>query len=280
MQWICEIGIDRFIFIASRKAETIPPDIPGFCVVRDFLPRSQTTTRTYIRVRELVNPDTHTRLWVAYRPRLRGLAPFKVSVGRPDRRRFSRDELGQIVSPFTDYRLLLVEVASDFLPESCVDAKFIQRFAIFGKSRPCPSRFPNTLRYGGRRTGKLIRCYWKKPINRFRVEVELHSLLLRRWRITQIKDLQKLPSVLCPKHFKFVTFNEKAVLQHLARREVSRRSQNALMHQSSQSIHAALEFLRCRLGVKNPHRFLRLHPLNEQLASAVYNWARTYGRFS
>jgi hypothetical protein len=36
------------------------------------------------------------------------------------------------------------------------------------------------LRYGGRKSAKLVRCYRKKSKNAYRVEVELHSSLLNQ----------------------------------------------------------------------------------------------------
>jgi hypothetical protein len=45
------------------------------------------------------------------------------------------------------------------------------------------------LRYGGRKSAKLVRCYWKTNKHAYRVEVELHSSLLNQHGIRDVRDL-------------------------------------------------------------------------------------------
>src|SRR5579859_5726170 len=74
----------------------------------------------------------------------------------------------------------------------------------------------DTLYYGGRKTGKLVRCYWKKELGVDRVEVELHSRLLRN--ISTLDDFLYLPDIVYPKHLQFVDFDWRRLEQHLSRR--------------------------------------------------------------
>ena len=115
-------------------------------MVRDSLVRSQTTIKTYARVREYLNPITATRIFVQYEPLLPGLSSFKATVIGCDCRSLSRREIQQIVRAFSSYRLLLVEIALDFQPGFGIDLAFVRRHGVFGKSRPHRSRLSRTGR--------------------------------------------------------------------------------------------------------------------------------------
>jgi hypothetical protein len=274
---ICSVEVDRFIAAASRGAETHPPKFPGYRLVRDCLLRPQTSIRTYTRVREFINPHNQIRIFLQYQPALPKLAPFKIAITRDDKRRLLSRQVCQIVHAFRSYRLLLVEVAFDFPPESGVNADFVQRYGLFGKSKPRNSHlFADSLRYGGRRCDKLVRCYRKKDLQCFRIELEMHSPQLRRYGLTRFEDLQRLPPLLCPKHIRFVKLDWEATVRHLARRGVSASRIAELARIRSHSVHAALAFLRNVLGVSNPHIFLKPLRINKWLLKALEGWVGGY----
>src|SRR5260370_378937 len=78
------------------------------------------------------------------------------------------------------------------------------RPARFGKSRRRTNRGgPGTLRFGSRGSSKLIRCYWKEEIGRYRVELELHATLLKKFSIQKITELPLIVTKLWPAHFCF-----------------------------------------------------------------------------
>jgi hypothetical protein len=274
---ICEIDVDRFAIVLSHETGSAPPDFPGYRVVKDSFVHSQTTHPTYGRVRELINRTNEIRLFIQHRPVMPGLAPFKITVVRNDKRRLSQRHVGQIVSALTSYRLLLLEIALDFPLENGVNADFVRRHAIFGKSRARNSRlFANTLRYGGRRSDKLVRCYVKGNLQCFRIELEIHSSLLRRHGLVRFEDLRKLPHLLCPTHIWFARLDWQAVVRHLDRRGVSANKMAELEFARSCPIHTALKVLRGTLGVKNAHRFLKPLAINRRLLLALHAWARNY----
>ena len=62
----------------------------------------------------------------------------------------------------------------DFPEDSGVDEEFVLRFGKFGNARRRKDRGgPGTLRYGSRTSPKMVRCYLKKSLDSYRVELEL-----------------------------------------------------------------------------------------------------------
>jgi hypothetical protein len=149
---VCEAKIDRMTVGGELRTGKTPPAIPGYEVVRNTLVRSRARVKTYARVCEYQNGKTGVRIYLRYQPVLRGLSPFQLTVIANDRRILSCPELQQIVRSFSVYRLRLLELALDFSPESHIDAAYVRRHALFGKSRPRTTRqFKGSMRYGGRR---------------------------------------------------------------------------------------------------------------------------------
>jgi hypothetical protein len=216
-------------------------------------------------------------MFVQYQPQLPGLPHLKVTVVPDDSRILSRKEIQQVVEQFTRYRFLLVEVALDLYAESEIDLDFILRHALFGKSRRNQSRlFFRTAFYGARHSDKLIRCYRKENLNVFRVELELHSRLLRRYGITQIRDLRKLAAALCPRHLNFVRLDWAALGNYFLRSGFRRNEIFQRLRKKAASIHAAMDFLRAVVGVRNPHRFLKRIAPSTAVHHLLEAWARIF----
>jgi hypothetical protein len=134
------------------------------------------------------------------------------------------------------------------------------------------------LYYGTRKTDKLVRCYRKKCLDIFRVEVELHSRLLRD--VSTLDDFVFLPDVVYPKHFQFVAFDWGRLQQYLSRRpgdEGSRIISGA--RRRSSSLHRVRRYLDSK-GVVNFHRFLVPLALNEEVSRALDRWARHFKKES
>src|SRR4051794_2313401 len=72
------------------------------------------------------------------------------------------------------------------------------------------------LNYGSRKSGKYVRCYKKPEVGAYRVELELHSSLLRRHNISGLDDLVRLPGVVCPKHLQLVDLDWNRLQRYLA----------------------------------------------------------------
>ena len=144
----------------------------------------------------------------------------------------------------------------------------LERVAVMQKEKA------NALRYGGRKTGKLVRCYWKKELGVFRVEPELHSSLLRN--ISTLDDFLYLPDIVYPKHLQFVEFDWKRLEQHLSRRPADESSR---IITGAKRRAASLQRVRRYLhkhGVVNIHRFLVPLAMNDEIRRALDRWARHF----
>jgi len=130
--------------------------------------------------------------------------------------------------------------------------------------------------YGSRKSDKFVRCYKKREVGAYRVEVEAHSGLLRRQRIFGLDDLVRLPEVLCPKHLQFVDLDWNHLGRHLAKK-IGDRSDGVLAgaRRRRTSILWLQRYLR-RKGVLNTHRFLVRRAINKDVTRALKRWARGF----
>ena len=185
--------------------------------------------------------------------------------------------------------LVLVELAIDFSPELGIDRTFVSRHGLFGKSRRRTDRGgPDHLRYGSRKSGKLIRSYFKKEVNAFRVEAELHSQILTRGRRERprrspynlLGDLAGVPYKLFPKHLSFVQIDWNSLKKYAGRRFGPR--SETIIHiarrKAQISLSAACQFLR-QVGVNNVHRFRTPMGINESIDKAVTKWSLDFREY-
>jgi hypothetical protein len=128
--------------------------------------------------------------------------------------------------------------------------------------------------WGSRKSGKLVRCYEKEELASFRVELELHSQVLRRERILTLVHFDGLPVTIYPKHLRFVDVDWDRLNLHLARK-FGRQSQTIIAEaeQRGSSLSRLRRYLR-RNGITNFHRFLAPHPINKKLNRAFTRWIR------
>ena len=132
------------------------------------------------------------------------------------------------------------------------------------------------LNYGGRKTDKFVRCYWKKELGVDRVELELHSSLLRRNDISSLDDFLYLPDAVYPKHLQFVEFDWKRLEQHLSSRPANESSRIiAGAKRRAPSLQRVRRYLQ-KHGVVNVHRFLVPLAINEEISRALNRWARHF----
>lgn len=138
-----------------------------------------------------------------------------------------------------------------------VDENYVLRHARFGKSRRRKDRGgPRTLRYGSRASSKLVRCYEKEGIGRYRVELELHAPLLRKWSIRNIADLPLVATKLWSAHFSFKVVRWDALEAHLAQRYGPEKGKKLYEKAREYAQTSLLRVNRFLSGVvHNPHRF-------------------------
>jgi hypothetical protein len=277
---ICQVRLDRLQVMCTTRGKARGPkpvDIRGFRVVSDKFVRCQTTIPTYARCRQLINRMSGTRIFWQYQPRAPWLWPWKITFVANDKFGLWKNEIKEVMKSSEDHRLILVEIAFDFDPASGVNREFLRGHAIFGKSRRRRSN-PGELRYGTRKSGKLVRVYRKRSLGVFRVELELHSSLLRATRIKSIPELANLEATILSTHFQFVEFDWQRLNSQL-KKVFGSRSKTLLKNafRRSGSIHSVGRFLR-RHGVTNVHRlFVPMEKLNLELCNAFHCWAKDFG---
>jgi hypothetical protein len=277
VKWIdrsCNAGIDRVQFVARTWTKEIP-EIPGFRVCRDSFVRPQTAIRTYPRVRNFKNPKTGTVIYAQYWAAPPWLEPVKLTVVGDDSKGLQRAELETVCRQFRWTRLLTVELAIDFAEASGVDRSFVLRHGLFGKSRLVGGRFFEDLRYGTRHSDTMVRAYKKPETESYRVEVELHSPWLRRHGITQLRDLSKLPQLLCFSRINFVAIDWDALADHLRRKRYPASALNAARSQAY-SIHRALSLLRGEMGLVNVRQFFRPLRINAVIKGQLEDWSNRW----
>jgi hypothetical protein len=269
----CTARLDRIRVVSGISGITgKPPSLPGFRIVRDSFVAQQTTTRTYLRCRQLICNETGTRVYWQYFPQRRWLRPWRITIIGDDRSGLKELELARILPLCPKNELILAELAFDFGASSGIDQYFVRRRALFGKSRLNPARGgPGQIRYGTRNSAKLIRIYFKRVLNSYRVELELHSKFLRSNAVNQVSDLPVLGTAICPAHLNFVAVRWERLRRHLLRRN-ARDVLFERVKDRSESIHAVMRILR-RNRVNNPHRFLTPVKENELVRKAAARWA-------
>ena len=251
------------------------PSIPGFTVCRDRFVRQQTKIRTYDRGRTLKNAETDRRIYLQHQCKPPWLEPVKLTVVPARSKGLKRGELEAIFGRFKCPHFLTVELALDFAEDSQVDRSFVLRHGLFGRSRPVGGRHFGDLRYGTRHSDTMVRAYERPETASYRVEIEMHSAWLRRYGITQPRDLSKLPPLLCFRRIRFVAIDWDALAGHLQRKGHPDSALNRA-RSLAYSLHRALSLLRSEIGLVNVHRFLRPLPINAVIEGELEDWANRW----
>jgi hypothetical protein len=108
----------------------------------------------------------------------------------------------------------------------------------------------------------------------YRIELELHSQLLRRKHIASLEDFDGLQVAIYPQHFQFVDVDWDRLRRHLG----GKRHGRALIagaQQRAASLSRLRRYLR-RHGIKNFHRFLVPLAINKRIDRAFAKWLREF----
>lgn len=110
--------------------------------------------------------------------------------------------------------------------------------------------------FGTRKSDKFVRCYQKDELGVFRVELEVHSPLLRKHSIETLDDLIHVPEIICPGHLQFVDLNWTRLRRYLSKKFGAGGAQvGAGALRRAASLLKVRRYLGKR-GVVNFHRFL------------------------
>jgi hypothetical protein len=276
---LCTVRHDRLEFSSTFGLK--PPTLSGFVPAKIkpyVLLRRINSSPAYTQLTRLYNPSSGTSASIRFRPTGTLLAPLKTTLIANDATGLTAPELREIVEAFDGkHRITSAEFAFDFHPNAGIDVSFVRRFGLFGKSRPKKDpQFPNQQRYGSRKSRRFVRCYWKKELGIFRVEVQISS----RWYRESNKcdrtmwGLAALP--IFPNDLFFARFDWEALDTFLTRFGPRYRIVFDEAKKRSGSIHKLLHYLRVEAGIGTADRFLRPLKINIEIARAWRSWARDF----
>ena len=270
--------LDRLQFNCWAPSGRTPPTLKGFETVWDRFVRRQTSTGTYARCRCYRGVATGTQIFWQYHRTKGWLRPWKVTLVANDYHGLSYDEINSAMKHCRFCRFLIVEIAIDFGLSVGVNANFIHRHEVFGKSRERKDRGgPSQIRFGSRKSNKLVRCYFKDAIDAFRVELEVHSQLLRKNQIEKLDDLPGVAYLISPEHFTFAKVRWRALRHYLKRRYPSEAAETLAQtkKRARVSLRRAMQYLRQK-GVVNRHRFLAPMLINRRIENALSVWSMSF----
>jgi hypothetical protein len=275
----CQIRLDRLVVGVPDKPSGGLPQPKGFKRVGDTLVRPQGAIATYGRVRRFVSKSSSCKISIQYDRQAPWLPWCRITLIGDDWTGLTLEEIESALAEVPDHRISLVELAFDFLPGTQVDEEFVLRHGKFGKSRRRTDRGgPGTLRYGSRGSPKLVRCYRKAKLDRYRVELEIHTPLLRKWSIRKITELPLITTKLWPTHICFTGMRWEKLESHLVRRYGTgdgRRLSEGARERARVSLRKVTRFL--SRSVHNPHRFLGSAVTNRHIREALQRWAVRFG---
>jgi hypothetical protein len=275
---LCVARLDRLIVaVRKAKAEEVPA-IKGYKVVRDTRVQRQSAVSTYQRVRQLRSATTASQIFIQYKPVQGYLPGQRITMVADDKLGITPKEIEDVIGAhFRNHQVSLAEIALDFTEDSGIDEEFVLKFGKFGKTRRRRDRGgEGTLRYGSRTSPKMIRCYRKIPLGSYRVEVELHSALLRKYSITNVGQLYMVASRLASRHVRFVRIDWKRLETPLRRRlgPDCREVLAEARRRADISSGSATRFLGRR--IPNVHRYLKPLLINRDVRAALKTWAEEF----
>jgi hypothetical protein len=275
-QPICTVKLDRFTLTAAGSP---PKQISGFKRVKGFRPRPQGKIPTYSRVQTFCSTSNSARLSLQYKPVMPWLEDLRFTLIADDNDGLTLDQVESVLAQCSRHKPSMVELACDFGRGSVVNRRFVLQHAKFGKSQRRNDRGGGTnLRYGSRKSPKLVRAYDKEAVACFRVELEIHSPLLRKYGIGTGFELGRLAGMLVPAHFQFVGVRWDKLRVYLAKKfgqQEGERIVEEARERAESSVHTATRYL-SRRGVANVHRFVSPLRLNRRLQKAIQCWAKKF----
>jgi hypothetical protein len=235
--------------------------------------------RAYDRVRLFSSTTNSARISLQYKPLLPWLLPWRFCLMADDDDGLTLEQVESVVTLCSRHKLTMAELAFDSGRGSVVDRRVVLQHAKFGKSRLRTDRGGSTnLRYGSRKSPKMVRTYDKEVVNSYRIELECHSGLLRKHRISTVFELGRLAGMLVPAHIQFVGFRWSKLERYLIRRFGQKKGTSILgdaRDRADSSLQAATRFL-SECGVPNPHRFQSPLQLNLRLQKAIECWVKKF----
>jgi hypothetical protein len=266
------VRLDRLVISGAARKGPCVKQIEGFKVESDFRAHQSGKIFTFERIRKFKSRGKSTLIDEQYKPQKPWLAACRFTLIGDDQTGITPAEIMALLRDITGPKVTMFELAFDFPAALKINRAFILRHGSFGKSHR-RKELPQWLRYGSRSSAKLVRCYFKEPISSFRVELEIHSALIRKYSASQIQDLSSCVMRLYPAHIRFLQFSWKTLRNHLMRK-FDTRGELVLAEtkkRASISLRRATRYL-SRQGISNVHRFLRPLAINDEMERALRDW--------
>lgn len=274
---VVKCRLDR-LKISAGGGQSKPPCLEGFRCLGDFIPRNRHEAATYGRLRKMASLSDDCRINVLYEPRMPWLQRWHFTVIADDRTGITRDQVDTILRCCLHHRFSMVELTFDF--RSGINRRFVLKHALFGKSRRNRKFERNgLLKFGARKSTKLVRIYWKEAIQSFRIELECHAALLQRMGVRHVWEFRSLYGLL-PTHFRLVAISWKRLQRRLHRKFGPVAGQKLLeqtQNKAERSLRLALRFLK-ENGIANSHTFLKPLHANRQIKTALRRWLDEFWR--
>jgi len=248
--------------------------VDGFRRSADFRPHRQGKIATYARVRTFLSLTDSTQIRVQYQPLVPWVDDCRITLIADDQCGLQPAEVEKILVQCAQHKVTAVELAMDFDPDAGIDEEFVMKHGRFGKSR-LKKGMAGQLRFGSRASPKMVRFYPKPSVRSFRVEIEAHSSLVRKYSSRSARDLGSLAWKLSQKHVQFATVRWSKLRPYLCKR-VGPSKAEAILDEAAdrgeKSLRRAIRYLSSE-GVPNPHRFLRPMAINQDIRQAFGEWA-------
>lgn len=156
-----------------------------------------------------------------------------------------------------------------------MNASFVRRHVKCGKSRMRPNiRYPDAVWFGAPNSSKFLRCYPKREVGGFRMELQVNRKLLEVHGIKTANDFLRLVAIVVHQ-VQFFRVDWKQLTRYVRR---NLRHPEAILrkaHERKGNLNKLLRFLR-QVRVANPDRFLVSLPVNQKISAAVRRWAKRW----
>jgi hypothetical protein len=278
---LCNAVLDRLVLGSNSKIKDLPKQIPGFKTHYEYqigygrpLDSSAPWEQFYKRRRTSHSPTGNTLdIWFQTLVGLQDRIKVRLIAGNTHA--ITAQEIETLWHLFPQCRVLILELAFDFVPSAGIDRRYARKYCKFGKSRRLKRRgLGKTLYWGERKSSKLVRAYFKKLLGVFRIELQLNPRLIRNLRLEDFRSIDKLHDLLLPRHFEFVKIDWAAIGRYCAENDLGIGAID--IAKEKKTLHAQMDSLRRTTRIENLYRFLKPLKTNQLVRDAIQKFVKQY----
>lgn len=271
----CTAKLDRFICFCDEDPTRQLMGVTRFKSESSHFikPYHDGRFQPYSRVHSFRDWHSDMKFKIESRRREPWMPAYRITLYADDRTGLLPEQLFAVLEVIPKFKLSVIEIAFDFSPS--ISRTLLRQRVLFGKSRPAPPK--DTTSYWGTPKGsKGVRIYYKKEVDKYRVELELHAKFLRSYRIRDIFDFQKFCEILPTKHIYYARFDEMKLITLLrsmgmSYTEIWKILKDLAVLQGD--LWPTLFYLRLEVGLRNARRLLVPLKTNRLIREALKKWA-------